>query len=614
MLGNLRVSLKLSIGFGVVLMLMAAVSILSYVRMNQASYLMQKRDMYGEIVNHISDARLDRNRFFYTGNPEFSSNVNRYFEDITAITKQGLEQYTSQSDSENLNSLLQSVAEYQKYFNEYTDMIIHKKKLIEQMGKSGMRAFDLAENSGSSAVLSNLLMMRITTMQYIFQQADTETETIRASYYRQALEEVSDSPGSAADKGELRNVLGSYHTDFIMLAEISKQIAITEQNLSVAATQAQNLCLSLREEVRSILNENIARAEMLIIIISLLAITAGIAIGFVISRSITVPMQKAVAVADAMSSGNFTVSLELNQKDEIGQFARALENMRIQLKQLIELLIQSSNSVASGSTELASTTEELSTTFSDQASQVSMVAAAVEELSASSAQVLDSIGEVNGKSGKAKDYTFQGQQCIGAVNEVMGTIRNNVEELGSTVSELAKSSEEIGSILLVINDIADQTNLLALNAAIEAARAGEHGRGFAVVADEVRKLAERTQTSIHEIENIISLFVNETGKTNREMESAKGRVLEGVDRLNETNDIFSDIVTSVEEINDASSIITEAIKEQVASIQNINDNAHVISSGLEESSAALVQVTATVGDLQKQADEQMESTAVFVIQ
>ncbi|WP_022850736.1 methyl-accepting chemotaxis protein [Limisalsivibrio acetivorans] len=309
--------------------------------------------------------------------------------------------------------------------------------------------------------------------------------------------------------------------------------------------------------------------------------------------------------------GDLTVRLEAKSRDEVGLVAQNFNAFLEKLRELVDSVKENAMSVASGSTQLASSSEQISVTFHDQSSQVSSVAAATEELTSSSSEVMQSLSEGMAQSREAVEKTGKGQESLNrAIGEIDG-IREKVEKLNSTIGNLSKSSEDIGSIVNVINDIADQTNLLALNAAIEAARAGEAGRGFAVVADEVRKLAERTQTATSEISGIISSLVSETKAANSDMEAAQSQVQSGVDVINETGTVFGEVVDTMQSVERVNGIISNAVEEQTTTIVSINDNTQAISSGLEESSVAMQEITHTIADLQKQSDELSNLVARF---
>lgn len=341
------------------------------------------------------------------------------------------------------------------------------------------------------------------------------------------------------------------------------------------------------------------------LIMGIVVIIAVVFISLFLSNMLTKSIIMANTFLKEVSEGegDLTKQLPVLSSDEVGLLSRHFNIFINKLNDIISVVKEGSQNVASGSTELASATEELSVTMHDQATQISSVASATEEISVSSTEVLQALQEANAQTATADRLTVEGKEkLLVSVNEVM-EIKERVEKLGATIGNLSASSEEIGNIINVINDIADQTNLLALNAAIEAARAGEHGRGFAVVADEVRKLAERTQGATKEIESIIVSLQDETKAANKDMNDATQKVLDGAETIKETENIFEQIVASVNAIHTTNDIITGSIEEQVTAINNINDNAQVISAGIEQSSTAVHEISKTVVDLQKQSDD-----------
>jgi len=604
MLNNVKLSRKLTFGFGIVLLFLIVMGVISYSKITGIASQSTKMDTISNVQNAIYEARLARYMYSNSDDESYIKKTEDNLNLAIKLIEDGYKDYPEMKDDENIQGVLKGVNDYKANFESFVGAERTKTKLLGEMSSAASKSMDAANAAGADNVYKNLLMMRIEVLRFM---------SSRMSGTDDVIKQFSKTRAAAAGMPAVVPFVDEYKQAFDKWAASVQEQKDLQTELAKSAGNAQDFTVVAVNHEKETMNSNITVAVAVIIVVSIVSLVLGLFISYLITRSLVVPMGKAMDFASSLSKGDFSKPLEIKQTDEIGHLAAAMEDMRLKLKEIIEGIIMSAGSLASGSTELASTTEELASTFSEQSQQVSSVASAVEEISTSSALVMQSIHEVSEKSSAAKGLTSEGQMHIESANVVMDDIRKNVTELSTTVAGLAKSSEDIGSILLVINDIADQTNLLALNAAIEAARAGDHGRGFAVVADEVRKLAERTQQSTEEIRNIISQFIKETARTNTEMIEAGKKVQNGADKLNAVDQIFEKIVDSVNEISNSSAMITTAVSEQSQAITNINDNAQVISSGLEQSTAAITQVSHTVADLQKQADDQMDGTRIFKI-
>ncbi len=369
------------------------------------------------------------------------------------------------------------------------------------------------------------------------------------------------------------------------------------------------------EEIRLNSAAKIKKITVFILILAVVVVAASIAATLFFVSKITKGVVTAADMLKEISAGegDLTKKLPVTSHDEVGRMSEYFNLFIEKLKDIVATVQANAHSVASGSTELAAATEELSTTMSDQSSQVSGVASATEEMSTSSSLIMDNLEHSSKVAAETSSSTIEGSKMLQkAVGEIQ-QIKDRVDQLGTTIESLANSSQEINEILNVISDIADQTNLLALNAAIEAARAGEHGRGFAVVADEVRKLAERTQSATGEIGSIINNLQKESSRASDDMGIALTQVDSGVKTMLTTSTFFDRIVTSVSQMSDMNNVIETSIKEQVQAIDNINDNAQTISAGIEQSSHALAEISRTVSDLERQSEELMSIMGQFKI-
>jgi len=339
----------------------------------------------------------------------------------------------------------------------------------------------------------------------------------------------------------------------------------------------------------------------LIIIIILITVV----IYYFNKRFVIKPLQEVSATINRIANGDFTVSIEVKSNDEIGMVARDLNKMVNDIKGSLDIVANSIDQLASTSAELSSNAEMIAAGAIEQAEQASTTASAVEEVNATVVEVAQNAANVASSANLAKEQVLKGHAIVTETKEMMEKIAETVSHSANTVRALGESSEQIGQIIQVIDDIADQTNLLALNAAIEAARAGEHGRGFAVVADEVRKLAEKTVKATKEIAEMIENIQADTGGAVASMQEGVEQVDFGKQKAEEAAMALDQIKESVETVSYEVSQIARATDEQTKatelmaqSVENISKVASENSLASKESAQAVEQLSRLASELQ----------------
>lgn len=411
------------------------------------------------------------------------------------------------------------------------------------------------------------------------------------TYNKELAEAVKDIDPASLINGAYANVSG-----FFITAVPSTGLNGMEIGYFLLAEKADAVMGEINEANKMI---RVFMIGALILVVTILSVMFAVLNILVFSR---VKILSGVFEEISKGEGDLTRRVNGRPHDELGILCDHFDAFLVKLNGIIIEIKMNAAGVASGNAELASTTEQFTNTFQEQAAQVTNVAAAVEEMSASAGEISSSLTDGIGFSETASKTVENGRrQLTGAVERIEG-IRRETADLAGSIEKLSEASSRIGDIISVINDIADQTNLLALNAAIEAARAGEAGRGFAVVADEVRKLAERTQNATKEVGSLISGLQSETKNASEHMGSAEKTVDDGVESIKEVDGYFDHVVEAVNDIRSAMAIIKTAVEEQVRAIEGTNDNIQVISAGVEESSSGMVEVSRTVSDLQKLAE------------
>ena len=321
----------------------------------------------------------------------------------------------------------------------------------------------------------------------------------------------------------------------------------------------------------------------------------------------------AIARARELAEGeaDLTKRLIIGSNDEIGDLASEFNRFLNRIEELVKEIKSTSAKVRERSFQLSSTAEELTATSSQQESQATSVASALEELAATSNDIAKTLESTQGTVTLSVDTTKKGSLSIEASHSSMETIQSQTANLNAILHELGSSIATIGNILSVIHEVSDQTNLLALNAAIEAARAGEAGRGFAVVADEVRKLAERTAGSTKEIGTIIQGLQKSSSKAQQAMEETSRQVEESARLGKESLSTLEAIIKGSEEVLDATTTISSAITQENATIEEVNSNIQGIAQGTSQSVNALKETALVTQELSDLADQMKTLTDRF---
>lgn len=314
------------------------------------------------------------------------------------------------------------------------------------------------------------------------------------------------------------------------------------------------------------------------IVITLISLIIGIGSALLFSKDLMQRLAINLARAKQIATGDMTgQALAVKGNDELADLTSAINQMSDSLKSLVQQTASSMAEASEGSKEILSANHEMATGIKDQSSQIEQIASAIEELSNSSMEVSNNCNAASESSDNALILAQNGGKIVQKSLSHMVSIKQSFDNTTNAITSLSTQSKEIGDILSVIRGIADQTNLLALNAAIEAARAGEQGRGFAVVADEVRQLAARTTTATTEVDAAITSMHQNTDNAVKIIVEGEKKVTLGVDMSNEAASSLIDIISSVDDVAAKIQAISETAQQQTTTTAEIAENTESVS-------------------------------------
>ena len=380
-----------------------------------------------------------------------------------------------------------------------------------------------------------------------------------------------------------RQTVAEGETNAQQMAESAGEVlAMAEQasGAQVAAMQAESL-----------------QMELLLAAASLAAIIIGVGASLLIRRLIVAPLLQTVSAAQRVASGDLTQDIQLDRQDELGQLQAAMQSMTGSLRGLIGRIGAGVGQIAAAAEQLSAITAQTSAGVQTQKQETEQTATAMHEMAATVQEVAQNAEQASLAARNADQESQQGNRVVQQAVSQIGELAGQVEHSAEAITALNQESARIGGVLEVIRNVAEQTNLLALNAAIEAARAGEQGRGFAVVADEVRALAQRAHKSTEEIEALIAGLQRMALGAVQQMESSRGLTQRTVTLAGEAGDALGRITQAVSTIEQMNQQIAAAAEEQSAVAETISESITRVRDIGEQSASASQQTAASSAEL-----------------
>lgn len=395
--------------------------------------------------------------------------------------------------------------------------------------------------------------------------------------------------GQAPDPGNMNEI---NRTGAEMSNDLARLKDLNRQGAAASSKQAGQQYTNAKIAVATL----IGASSLLTIVLAIL-----------ITRSIVRPIQEALSVAERIAQGDLTQKVTVEGQDELAQLLNSITHMQQSLREVIQQILETSSQLASSSTQLQAATDDNTRNLHQQSDEVEQAATAITEMTTAVEEVANNATSTSEASQESEKTAHHGRTEVQNTAREIKELATNMSQTSNSMEDLAQKAQSISTVLDVIRKISEQTNLLALNAAIEAARAGEQGRGFAVVADEVRALAQRTQDSTTEIEQIISSIQNGTQEAVEAMRDSNSRVQKTLTAAEQAEAALQTIAVAISGINERNLVIASASEEQAQvarevdrSLVNIRDLSVQSTANASQASSAIESLTQMAQGLKQQ--------------
>ena len=620
-LENIGVRNKLLAGFGLVLALTLLISITGWWSITSLSERGERMLDIAKLNDLARDMRIARLSYTLTADPADAAAVTKQLADLDKHIVDSRANFMSEFSQLQLKQASEAVRRYRQDYADLVDgvktreqarptFIKHADTAAAELQKLASQIASQDRTPAERDALVNAQALLVQARAQVGEYAYTvkaDLEPLARNAIDQTISNVQTLdkllvPREPESLQTVLGALGAFREAFAQFGVAQSAVDLTQHALDgnmtklFAASQrlAQNQAEQRAEEVR--------RAHLLLGIATLVVLVLGVVAALSITRMIVRPLMATLQRAEQVASGDLSHDHVVSRRDELGLLQASMQRMTLNLRELIGGLRDGVVQLAGEAEQLSAVTAQTSTGVRGQRQETDQLATAMGEMSSAVQEVARSAEQASGAAVHASREAGAGNEVVGQAISQIERLAGEVEQSTVAMAELKRESERIGSVLDVIKAVAQQTNLLALNAAIEAARAGEAGRGFAVVADEVRNLAQRAKDSTEEIEQLISGLQNGTMQVASSLESSRALTDSSVELARRAGVSLGSItrsVSTIESMNhqiataaEQQSAVTGGIHRSVTSVREISEQTSVASDETAASSVKLAQLGA----------------------